>query len=198
MIQFLEGAMAGLAATRRQAIAQAVEWPDSSMAKVASALGISKSAVAKLAPGAMRLTASRRLAEDLTNKRAAKRAAEWANALRSWAPDNTTGLGNGRVRYLIASVAPTDGKWSWVIHDHKRGPQELARGLGTSERDVRIEAVNELRRYDEFGSTNGRVECRHYAHMGENACGAPVEEPIGERFDTTTCGDCLAAMGLLV
>ena len=38
-----------LAQARQRAVAEAVQWPDMSMAKVAVALGLSKSAVAKMA-----------------------------------------------------------------------------------------------------------------------------------------------------
>jgi len=49
LITYLQGAIEQLAQLRREAIAEAVQWPGESMATVAAKLNLSKSAVAKLA-----------------------------------------------------------------------------------------------------------------------------------------------------
>ncbi len=54
LITYLQGAIEQLAQVRRQAVAEAVQWPGESMATVAAELNISKSAVAKLATPDMR------------------------------------------------------------------------------------------------------------------------------------------------
>jgi hypothetical protein len=53
-----------LSKIRREAVAEAVQWPDMSMAKVADELGISKSAVAKLVTPDLRTT----MADDLRSR----------------------------------------------------------------------------------------------------------------------------------
>jgi len=49
LITYLQGAIEQLAQVRRNAIAEAVQWPNESMATVAAKLNLSKSAIAKLA-----------------------------------------------------------------------------------------------------------------------------------------------------
>lgn len=49
LITYLQGAIEQLSQMRRRAVAEAVQWPNESMATVAAKLNLSKSAVAKLA-----------------------------------------------------------------------------------------------------------------------------------------------------
>jgi predicted DNA-binding transcriptional regulator AlpA len=134
---------------------------------------------------------------DKVERWARKRARpSWTKTVSTWSDRNTVGLGNGRVLYLIASVARADNGWSWAVDTHKHGTQKLASGIAPTEREARIVAINELCSRDEYGSCNGPPERRHFAHMGENACGSPIEA-AAPRFATTTCADCLDAMGRL-
>lgn len=193
MIRVLENALKQVVEKRQEAMAEVLLWPEMSMAKLATELGLSKSYVGKLAP----LTVRQRVAEEMRGERM-----HWANALRHWSPMNTTGLGDGRVQYLIAGVsrAPgnSGGEWLAQVHNHKTGEAvELERQFHRTEAEARLAAIQMLLRWNEDGASNGSSERRHYAHRGINACGAPLEDRRAARSDPITCLDCLAALGLL-
>jgi uncharacterized protein YdbL (DUF1318 family) len=59
LIEFLQHYIDGLADTRRRAVAEAVQWPNMSMQKVADELNVSKSTIAKLASPGIRDDAAR-------------------------------------------------------------------------------------------------------------------------------------------
>jgi len=54
LIEYLQQAINQVAENRRRAVAEAVQWPGESMATIAAKLGLSKSAVAKLATSDLR------------------------------------------------------------------------------------------------------------------------------------------------
>jgi hypothetical protein len=193
MIRVLEGALKSAVDQRQTAMAEVLLWPEMSMSKLASELGLSKSYVGKLAPMGVR----QRVAEEMKGERT-----HWANVLRHWSPMNTTGLGDGRVLYLIASVSrvPGNPKGEWLVqvHNHKTPePVELESQFHPTEAKARVAGVQMLLQWNEDRALNGSSERRHYAHRGINACGAPLEASRTARNDTITCVDCLALLGLL-
>ncbi len=193
MIRFTESRLKQLVEMRQKAIAEALLRPEMSMSKLAGELGISKSYVGKLAPMAVR----QRVADVRERERT-----HWANVLRHWSPQDTTGLGDGRVLYLIASVSQAVGnplgEWLVQVYDHKTGEAvELEQKFCQTEREARVEGILLVLRRNEDGLLNGAFERRHYAHQGSNACSAPVSSQLAARTDPITCVDCLAALGLL-
>jgi len=193
MIRLLEDRLKQIAEQRQEAIAEVLMWPDWSMEKLATELGISKSYVGKLAPMEVR----QRVAEQMKSERT-----HWANVLRHWGPGNTTGLGDGRVLYLIAAVSRVHGNpnGDWAVHitDHKRAePVELEPQFRRTEAEARIAGIQILLRQNEDGLLNGTSDRRHYAHRGINACGAAIGDQRATRNDPITCVDCLGVLGLL-
>lgn len=193
MIRILEGALKQVGEQRQAAMAEVLLWPGMSMAKLATEIGLSKSYVGKLAPMEVR----QRIAGEIRGERM-----HWANVLRNWGPRNTTGLGDGRVRYLIAGVSRSrgdpGGEWLVQVHNHKTGEAiELERQLHRTEAEARIAGIQMLLRWNEDGVLNGSAERRHYAHGDTNACGTPLEDGRAGRNEPITCLDCLGALGLL-
>jgi len=193
LIQILERALKSVSEQRQKAIAEALLWPGMSMAKLAAELGLSKSYVGKLAPMEVRQRVAGEMKEGWTH---------WANVLRHWGPMNTTGLGDGRVLYLIAGVSRVqgnpEGEWLVQVHDHKRSEAvELERRFCQTEAEARVAGVQVVLRRNEDGVLNGSSERRHYAHRDINACGTPLDDRRATRNDPITCLDCLAALGLL-
>jgi hypothetical protein len=64
LTDYLMARIEDLAAIRRRAVAEALEWPGGSMEKVTAELGVSRSAVVKLAPPDLR----RQIAEELRER----------------------------------------------------------------------------------------------------------------------------------
>ena len=198
LLDLLERAVKSVSDQRQKAVAETLLWKDMSTAKVAGLLGLSKSYVAKLAPAEFRERVARQMREELSFRRFA----DWANGLRYWGPMNTTGLGNGRVLYLIASVSRARGhargEWLVQVHDHRSPePVELLSKTCRTEAEARVTGVQELLRRNDRGFLNGVSERRHYAHLDINVCGAPLDDRRAARTDPITCVDCLAALGLL-
>ncbi len=193
MARKLESALKQVTDQRQTAMAEALLQPGMSMAQLAAELGMSKSYVGKLAP----LQVRQQVAERINGQRY-----HWTNMLRNWSPENTIGLGDERVLYLIASVSQAPGnslgEWLVQVHDHKSGDgKELEREYHRTEAEARIAGVQLLLRRNGEGLLNGSSERRHYAHRGVNACGSAIDDRQAARTEPVSCLDCLMALGLL-